>query len=107
AVYQALLWLSAATGFSYQEVNVIVYFVLIPLVFIFLIDRIMKTWAFTLWSLVALTAFVLWVPDFSSLANLIFDASVAFLNGFSVVGLNYTQASVIICVIFPAIALLF
>jgi hypothetical protein len=103
AVYQALLWLSAATGFSYKEVNVIVYFILIPLVFIVLIDRIMKTWTLTICTLAAMTAFLLWIPDFSSFANLVFDASVAFLNGFSVLGLNYTDASVVICVVFPAI----
>jgi hypothetical protein len=106
-VYQALLWLSAATGLSYKEVNVVLYFFLLPLVFIFLVAYIMKTWKLFFCALVASIAFLLWIPDFPSFCNMLFDLSVSFLNGFSMLGWNYTQASVIICVILPALALLF
>jgi hypothetical protein len=102
-VYQALLWLSAATGFSYKEVNVIIYFFLAPLTFIFLIDRILKTWVLSVCFLIASIAFLLWIPSFSAFSEAAFDTSVRFLNGFSKVGWNYTQASVIICVILPAL----
>ncbi|SDF47535.1 hypothetical protein SAMN04487992_11728 [Cellulophaga baltica] len=41
------------------------------------------------------------IPDFEKFATTLFEGSVNFLNSFSQVGLNYVQASVVICVIIP------
>jgi hypothetical protein len=51
--------------------------------------------------LVVLTLF--FVPDFKKFATMLFYKSVDFLNWFQALGLDYVQASVVICVIAPLI----
>jgi hypothetical protein len=43
------------------------------------------------------------VPDFEKFATMLFYKSVDFLNWFQALGLDYVQASVVICVIAPLI----
>ena len=106
AVYHLLLWLSDVSGFTYKEVNVIVYYLLVPLVFLILLDRILRMWALTVSFLAGALALILWLPNFRTFAEDAFDRSVAFLNGFSALGWDYTAASVIICVLLPGLAFL-
>jgi len=44
---------------------------------------------------------VLFIPDFEQFSSTLFDVSVDFLNWFDIIGLNYVQASVVICVLAP------
>lgn len=50
--------------------------------------------------LVTLTLII--IPDFEFFSDFIFEKSVSFLKLFQNIGLNYVQASVIICVVIPA-----
>ena len=43
------------------------------------------------------------INDFSSFSDDLFDRSVDFLNWFEIIGWNYIQASVIICVFLPVL----
>jgi len=47
---------------------------------------------------------LLLIGDFEKFSDWLFDASVRFLLHFSMVGLDYVAASVVICVVLPAIA---
>ncbi len=102
-VYNFLKWLSRITGLTYHEVNIVIYYILIPSIFIIILDKIFNTnWlkiGFGL--LVVLTLF--FVPNFEKFATMLFYKSVDFLNGFQALGLDYVQASVVICVIAPLI----
>ena len=96
---------AAATGFTYNEINVIVYFMLIPFVYLALVDRILGCH-------VAKVAFVfLWIGmlvsgvAFGSQSDRLFDASVQFLSAFRHVGMSYVVASVVFCVVVPLVIL--
>ncbi len=99
-----LMRISATTGLSYNEINIVVYYLLIPFVLLFLADRIIKKWLCTPLLILAWALMLLFVGDFSDFSDRAFDASVVFLNSFAFIGWNYIVASVMICVVLPAIA---
>lgn len=105
-VYAFLLWVATLTGLTYEEVNVIAYYVLIPSVFLFLIDRITKWNLLALGYLLGFFTFAIQLPDFRAFSKDLFDCSVRFLQSFDSFGWDYTAASVIICVVVPGITLL-
>lgn len=102
-VYIALQWCSNITGFTYKEINIIAYYLLIPLVYFYLIDRIIKKRIFVPSLIVFWLLMLLIAPSFKELAEVAFDGSVVFLKAFSLIGWNYVVASVIICVVIPLI----
>jgi hypothetical protein len=100
-VYKFLKWVSQVSGFTYHEVNVIVYFFIIPAIFVYLLGRILKKkYLILVYGTLVLLAVIL-IADFTLFSTWIFERSVDFLNGFGKIGLNYIQASVVICVIVP------
>jgi hypothetical protein len=103
-VFLLLVWISRLTGLTYKEVNVIGWYLVIPLGFLLLIDRILKL-PFLLSGIFVLAWVVLLfvVPNFSRFSDSVFDASVVFLKRFIVLGWDYTAASVIVCVVVPVI----
>jgi len=100
-VYRALLWLSDISGYTYREINILVYFFITPFVFIYLFEKITKTHYIKVTFAVLAIASLLFIPDFEQFSDRTFDASVVFLKSFDVIGLNYIQASVVICVLVP------
>lgn len=91
------------TGFTYKEINIIAYYLLLPLVYMALIDRIIGKHVLKVLYVAGWVAVLCLVGNFSVFSNKVFDASVGFLLWFSHVGLNYTGASVVICVVLPLI----
>ena len=102
-VYKFLKWASHISGFAYHEINIIVYFIIIPFLFISLIDRIFKIHRLKIGFGIALLIAFISISDFESFSTILFNKSVSFLKWFSVIGLNYIQASVVICVLIPII----
>ena len=100
-VYDVLIFISNLTGFSYKEVNIIIWYIIIPLFWCILIDKIIKRHylkiAFTLIVVITLLS----VKSFSEFSNQLFDVSADFLRSFNAVGSNYTTSSVVICVVIP------
>ncbi|MHA3770120.1 hypothetical protein ACXR0O_01120 [Verrucomicrobiota bacterium sgz303538] len=105
-VYEFLVWLSRATGLSYNEVNVIAYYIILPLVFLHLLDRIIKRHILTPCFVALVAASLVTIRDFTIFADRLFARSVDFLMGFEIVGWNYTVASVVICVLAPLAVLI-
>ena len=99
----SLNWIASVTGFSYNEINIIAYYIILPFVFVALIDRILRKHILKIIYVVAWIGVLSAVKDFAAFSNSLFDASVDFLLMFSHVGLNYVSASVVICVILPGI----
>jgi len=100
-VYKFLKLISELTGLTYREVNIIVYFFIIPSLFIFLVSRLIKKkYPVIIFLFLALISLLI-IPDFEQFSEKLFDRSVGFLNWFDNIGLNYTQASAVICVIIP------
>jgi len=100
-VYQALEWVSGLTGLTYEEVNVIVYYILVPTVFLALIDKILRkpVCLVVFYSGIAITLFQ--AKDLTRLADDIFNGSVLFLLAFSHIGIGYDLASVLVCILLP------
>ncbi|WP_160127719.1 hypothetical protein [Kordia antarctica] len=101
--YNVLIWISDYTGFTYKEINIIIWFFLIPLSWMLLLDRIYKQRKCTIIFLGINIASLLFIIDFTKFCNWLFQQSVDFLNTFNTVGSNYVTSSVVICVLIPIV----
>ena len=102
-VYTSLQWLSRITGLSYEEINVIIWYLGVPLVYSILLDKIIRRPVFTPILVTLAAVLYLSLPNPSLFADRLFDGSVRFLESFSGIGLGYDAASVLICVWLPFI----
>ena len=104
-VARALDWIALTTGFTYNEINIIAYYILLPFVYVALMDRIFRKHILKILYLAAWTIVLWFVGDFSVFSDALFEYSVRFLLLFSRIGLDYVAASVVVCVGLPAIVL--
>ena len=102
-----LIRLSDVTGFSYKAINIIVYYYIVPFIFILFIDKIYKIHYLKISFILVMVIFTLLIKDFENFSEWLFNNSAKFLNSFSFIGWNYVLASVIICVFIPIIILSF
>lgn len=105
--YLGLKWLANMTGFSYNEVNIIVYYGILPFAFLLPLDKLYKTHAFKSVYLLILIITILVVEHFEAFSNSLFTVSKTFLESFKSIGITYVQASVIICVVLPLLVMIF
>ena len=103
-VAKALQKIAKVTHLTYNEINIIVYYFVIPLTWCIIIDYLYKLPILTilwiiLWSYIIITKRKI----FSQWCDTIFKLSVKFLLKFQKIGWDYWTASVIICVIVPII----
>lgn len=81
-------WLSEVTGQSYQEVNVLVYFVMLPVIYLHTVDRVLRRHVFApLFCLAAITLLAS-TRKFAGIADRLFRSSVEFLESFEAIGWN-------------------
>ena len=102
---QALQNIAQKVNLTYNEVNIIVYYIIVPLSWFVMLDFILKCWPLlsALWAFICIS-FIWWHRrDFSRRCDMVFDKSVAFLLWFRCIGWDYYKASVIICVALPII----
>lgn len=90
------------TGTTYNEVNIIVYYLVIPLSWTIMLDYITKMPFLTPLFILAWIVFI-WKDKMKIRArcDLAFKKSVDFLLWFQNIGWNYIVSSVIICVVIP------
>ncbi len=100
-VRDALLILSSIFRLSYNAVNVIVYYIIIPMIYLMIIDMIIGGHYFTISYLFILLGAAIIIKDYNVFFDWLFEKSAMFLNSFSIVGWDYYRASVIICVFVP------
>ena len=92
------------TGATYNEVNIIVYYLLIPLSWAAMVDYITKIPFLFIMYIVAWSIFLWKDPmKFRDRCDWAFDKSVDFLLWFKKIGWNYVVSSVIICVVVPVL----
>ena len=90
------------TGTTYNEVNIVVYYLLIPLSWTVMIDYLMKLPLLTPLFVLAWIIFLWKDPmKFRDRCDWAFEKSVDFLLWFKRIGWNYVVSSVIICVVIP------
>ena len=90
------------TGATYNEVNIVIYYLLIPLSWVIMADYLTKLPFLTPMFVMAWIIF-LWKDQlrFRDRCDLMFSKSVEFLLWFKRIGWNYVISSVIICVVIP------
>ena len=95
-------FLAKFTGATYSEVNIVVYYMLIPLSWMIMADYLTKLPFLTPMFVIAWIVF-LWKDQmvFRERAYWMFRKSVDFLLWFKRIGWNYVVSSVIICIIIP------
>ena len=92
------------TGMTYNEVNIIVYYLLIPLSWAVMVDYITMLPLLSLMYIIAWVIFLWKDPmKFRDRCDWAFDKSVDFLLWFKKIGWNYVVSSVIICVVVPVL----
>ncbi|MBG6131539.1 hypothetical protein IWQ47_003142 [Aquimarina sp. EL_43] len=99
--YDFLKFLEKLTGFSYKEINIIIWFFLIPFTWMFLLDKITEKNYFKIGFFAIVLIILITIPDFENFANWSFNSSVDFLNLFNNIGSNYKTSSVVICLLIP------
>ena len=92
------------TGLTYNEVNIIVYYLIIPLTWTLMIDYLSKIPFLTPMIIIGWIIF-LWKDQmkFRDRCDWAFDKSVDFLLYFKKIGWNYIVSSVIIGVVVPVL----
>lgn len=96
--------IAKVTGMTYNEVNIIVYYLLIPLSWAVMIDYITMMPILTPMYIIVWAVFLWKDPmKFRDRCDWAFMKSVDFLLWFKRIGWNYIVSSVIICVVIPAL----
>ena len=99
------IWLSKKTHLSYNAVNIIVYYMLVPLTWAMMLDFVLHCWPVLtiIWLTFCLFVSCIHRHHVESFCDMIFKRSVEFLMWFQHVGWDYYKASVIICVMVIAL----
>ena len=102
-VYSLLKWIAEVTGFTYNEVNIIAYYIILPFAYVILADRILQKHILKILYVVGVSVCLFLIADFTDFSDWLFQKSVDFLLSFQFLGWNYIVSSVLICVVFPAV----
>lgn len=103
-VAESLFLTGQRIGLTYNEVNILTYYLLIPLTWSVMIDVLIGMPITTMiLTCIWIGIFIAQRNNFRSWCDSIFQKSVNFLNWFNRWGGNYILNSVIICVIIPII----
>ena len=86
------------SGLSYVEINIVVYYFIIPFTYLVLIDTLWGKHYLKISFIIISIMFFIFINDFKSFSERLFNISVNFLESFGFLGLNYTYSSVVICV---------
>jgi hypothetical protein len=101
-VASCLSLIGRKTGLTYNEVNIIVYYFIIPFSWMCLLDVIFQFHFFKLVFAIFTLGFIFGCRNFKTYSDWLFDKSVSFLNYFKY-GSNYVASSVWICVSLPVV----
>ena len=88
-------------GRTYNEMNVIVYYGIIPLTWVLMLDYILSIHWFTFGFICFVLGVISSCGHFTLYCDRVFAKSVDFLLAFNRIGSNYTSASVWVCVAAP------
>jgi hypothetical protein len=100
-VAEGLAFIGEKTSLTYNEINIIVYYFIIPFSWLALLDVIFGFHYFKLAFAIFTLGFFLGCRNFRTYSDWLFDRSVSFLNYFNRFGSNYIASSVWICVAVP------
>jgi hypothetical protein len=102
-IANSLSFIGNITGLTYNEINIIVYYFLIPFSWLFLLDVIFHFHFLKIAFVIYCFGFIAKCRNFKTYSDWLFEKSVLFLNYFNKYGSNYIASSVWICVVIPII----
>jgi hypothetical protein len=100
-VANLLVYIGRKTGLTYNEINIVVYYFLIPFSWLILLDIIFDFHYLKIAFVVYCLGFAVGCRNFRTYSDWLFGKSVSFLNYFNRFGSNYVASSVWICVSIP------
>jgi len=103
AVAGLLCLMARATRTTYNEMNIIVYYAVIPFSWCWMLDSVFGFHFLKIVYGLFCVAVFFSVKDFRRFCDRMFDRSVAFLNYFNRWGSDYVLSSVVICVVVPLV----
>ena len=98
-----LLHLAKITKLTYNEINIIVYYFIVPFSYFFLLDIIFEFHYLKISFVIFTIGFFTGCRDFKNYSDKLFKRSADFLRYFNRFGSNYEASSVIICLSLPLI----
>jgi len=98
-----LFFVSNKTKLTYNEINIILYYLIIPFSWLFLLDVIFNFHYLKIAFAIFIFGFFVGCRNFKNYSDWLFDKSVSFLNYFNRFGSNYIISSVWICVSLPIV----
>jgi hypothetical protein len=101
AVAKGLYYSGTLINLGYNEMNILVYFVIIPLIWAYMIDKIFRFHYVKLTIMLVILFCVVTINNLSAFCDDLFYACVIFLNLFRPIGIDYVAASVFFCVVLP------
>jgi len=102
-VANLLYFVGRKTRLTYNEINIIVYYFLIPLSWLVLLDIIFDFHYLKITFGIFILGFFVGCRNFRTYSDWLFDKSVDFLNYFNKYGSDYVKSSVWICVLLPLV----
>ena len=102
-VAKSLSCLGRKTGLTYNEINIIVYYFIIPFSWLLILDIIFDFHYLKCSFAIFCIGVIVGCRNFRTYSDWLFYKSVTFLNYFNRFGSNYVTSSVCICVLFPTI----
>jgi hypothetical protein len=91
------------TGFTYNQLNILLYYFVIPFTWFLMLDAVFNWHYLSIGFIVFSSGFFVGCRNFKSYADWAFHKSVNFLNYFNKFGSNYYASSVWICVSIPIV----
>jgi len=102
-VANSLYLIGNKTGRTYNEINIIVYYFMIPFSWLVLLDIIFSFHYLKIAFVIFTLGFTVGCRNFKTYSDWLFYKSVSFLNYFNKYGSNYISSSVWICVSIPIV----
>jgi hypothetical protein len=102
-VAHILFFIAKRSKMTYNEINIIVYYFLIPFSWLILLDIIFDFHYLKITFVLLCILFFTFCKNFRVFSDRLFEKSVSFLNFFNRFGSNYVSSSVWICVAIPII----
>jgi hypothetical protein len=100
-VANALSYIGRKTNLTYNEINIVVYYFLIPFSWLIMLDIIFDFHYLKIGFAIYCFGFAVGCRNFKTYSDWLFNKSVSFLNYFNRFGSNYVASSVWICVSIP------
>lgn len=102
-VAKILVILSHLTGYTYNQINILVFYFVIPFTWMILIDMILHSNYLKISFVIFCFGFYFGCENFRQYSDKLFTKSVSFLNYFNKYGSTYKASSVLICFSLPLI----